>query len=72
MDNDQMIAAIELQTATLDGQIARMRLNILKILRDTRDLNRHLHKLEAQTLCQNHKKTTQDMTQTYKVTTNRD
>ena len=72
MEHDRIIEAIELQMSELDGQMARTRLNILKILADTRDLNRNIHKLQAQDMCQTHKKTIKDITQIYKVTTNRD
>ena len=72
MDHDRVMEAMQLQMSELDGQMARTRANIRKILADTRDLNRNIHKLQAQEMCQTYKKTIKDISQNYKVPTNRD
>ena len=72
MDHDRVMENMVQQMSELDEQMARTRANIRKILADTRELNRNIHKLQAQEMCQSYKKIIKDISQNYKVPTNRE
>ena len=72
MDHDRVMENMEQQMAELDQQMATTRANIRKILAESRELDKNIHKAQTSEMCQSSKKTIKGMTQEYKVPSNRE